>query len=294
VSFPPGILLVDKPAGPTSHDVVSRIRKTAGIGKVGHAGTLDPFASGLLLLLLGPATRLSEYFLGLDKSYVAIARLGIETSTHDPEGEIQREDTAWTFLSEADVRGALAEFEGPLLQTPPRYSSKKVGGEAAHRRVRRGEDVTLKAAEVVIHEITLLRFSPPEVRFGVRCSSGTYVRALARDLGRRLEVGAHLTGLVRTGIGTLGLDGAALLGDLPDQAAVRGRMIPPAAALAHLPSVDVDLPEANRILQGQAIPLRVAGAPEGEPVRILLDGELLAMGEVAGEQIRPRKVLSRG
>lgn len=288
-----GILLVNKPPGPTSHDVVAQVRRTAGVGKVGHAGTLDPFASGLLLLLLGQATRLSEYFLDLDKSYHATLRLGVETSTHDPEGEIVREDAGWRSISEADLRVALEEFRGILSQTPPRFSAKKVGGEAAHRRVRRGEEVRLEAAEVVIHEIDLLRFSPPEIRLSVRCSSGTYIRALARDLGRRLGVGAHLTGLIRTSIGTLALDRAAHLGDLMHPEAVFGRLLTPAVALAHLPSVYVSQPEASRIRQGQSIPLEVPGIPRDQPVRILLDGDLLAIGGVEGERLRPRKVLSR-
>jgi tRNA pseudouridine55 synthase len=289
-----GILLVDKPPGPTSHDVVDQVREAVGMRKVGHAGTLDPFASGLLLLLLGPATRLSEYLLGLDKSYRATVRLGIETSTHDPEGEVVREDSGWKSVSEADLGRALAEFRGTFLQTPPRYSSKKVGGEAAHRRVRRGEEVTLSAAEVVVHEILPLHYSPPEVGFHVRCSSGTYVRALARDLGRRLGVGAHLTGLVRTDVGSLELGMAAPLGALTDAAAIIGRLIPPALALAHLPAVEVSRSDAERIRHGQSITLGREGFPEDQPVRILLEGDLLAMGGIDGERLRPRKVLSRG
>lgn len=294
MNLPSGVLLVDKPSGPTSHDVVDQVRETAGMRKVGHAGTLDPFASGLLLLLLGPATRLSEYLLGLDKTYRATAWLGVETSTHDPEGEVVREDDGWRSISEADLGEALAEFRGTLLQTPPRYSSKKVGGEAAHRRVRRGEEVTLSAAEVMVHEIFLLDYSPPEAHFQLRCSSGTYVRALARDLGRRLGVGAHLTGLVRTDIGPLGLGMASPLGALTDAATIIGRLIPPALALAHLPAVEVSRSDADRIRQGQSITLEGGELPEDQPVRILLEGDLLAMGGIDGERLRPRKVLSHG
>jgi tRNA pseudouridine55 synthase len=294
VNLPSGVLLVDKPSGPTSHDVVDQIREAVGMRKVGHAGTLDPFASGLLLLLLGPATRLSEYLLGLDKTYRATAWLGVETSTHDPEGEVVREDDGWRSISEADLGEALAEFRGTLLQTPPRYSSKKVGGEAAHRRVRRGEEVTLSAAEVMVHEIFLLDYSPPEAHFQLRCSSGTYVRALARDLGRRLGVGAHLTGLVRTDIGPLGLGMASPLGALTDAATIIGRLIPPALALAHLPAVEVSRSDADRIRQGQSITLEGGELPEDQPVRILLEGDLLAMGGIDGERLRPRKVLSHG
>ena len=289
--LPPGVLLVDKPVGPTSHDVVSHVRRVARLRRVGHAGTLDPFASGLLLLLLGQATRLSEYFLPLDKAYEATALLGIETSTHDPEGEVVREDPGWTSLSSEEVEEALVGFSGAILQEPPLYSSKKVRGEAAHRRVRRGEKVSLAAAAVTIHEISLLEFTPPEVRFQIRCSSGTYIRALGRDLGRTLGVGAHLTALVRTGIGTLGVDFAAPLEALRDPETVGERRISPARALSHLPSVEVNASEGKRIRQGQFLPVEGETLPEGEPVRILLGGELLAVGAREGNDLRPRKVL---
>ncbi|MGW8266025.1 MAG: tRNA pseudouridine(55) synthase TruB [Longimicrobiales bacterium] len=289
-----GILLVRKPVGPTSHDVVSRIRKAAGIRRVGHAGTLDPFASGLLILLLGQATRLSEYLLALDKRYDATARLGIETSTHDSEGEIVTENRGWASVSRADVEKALTGFEGPILQAPPRFSAKKVRGEAAHRRVRRGEEVALEPAEVIIHSTSLLEFSGPEVRFRVRCSSGTYVRALARDLGRAPGVGAHLTGLVRTGIGSFDLGTAADLVDLRDRAAVEDRLVPPAVALSHLPSVEITAADAEKIRRGQFVPISGTRPPEGGTVLILLAGTLLAVGTVRGGELRPRKVLSDG
>lgn len=288
----PGVLLVNKPAGPTSHDVVSRVRKAAGIRRVGHAGTLDPFASGLLLLLLGKATRLSEYLLALDKRYEATARLGIETSTHDLEGEIVTENRDWTSVSRSDIEEALAEFEGSILQAPPRFSSKKVKGEAAHRRARRGEDVVLEPVPVTIHSVSLLQFTAPELRFKVRCSSGTYVRALARDLGRTLGVGAHLTGLVRTGIGSFDVSAAADLTDLRDRTAVEDRLIPPSVALSHLPSVEINAAEAEKIRRGQFVPLAGSRPPDGETVRILRDGALLAVGAVNGDRLRPRKVLS--
>lgn len=290
----PGVLLVDKPVGPTSHDVVSRVRRVTGLRKVGHTGTLDPFASGLLLILLGSATRLSEYFLALDKTYRATARLGVETSTHDLQGEVVREDPNWETLGEGEVRDALAAFGGTLRQLPPRYSSKKIGGESAHRRVRRGEDVALEPVEVQVHEISLQDFAPPEVRFRLRCSSGTYVRALARDLGRGLGVGAHLTGLVREGIGGFSLESALPLDDVADGVPLERSLLSPSVALSHLPSVAVPKGDAARIRQGQLLPLPAAGIPEGKPIRILLDGDLLAIGEVSGNRLRPRKVLSHG
>jgi tRNA pseudouridine55 synthase len=258
---------------------------------VGHAGTLDPFASGLLLLLLGPATRLSEYFLGLDKEYLATARLGIETSTHDPEGEVIREEPTGVELSREAVESALLGFRGPQLQTPPRYSSKKVAGEPAHRRVRRGETVSLPPVEVEIQEISLRAITPPDVLFQVRCSSGTYVRALARDLGRKLGVGAHLTELRRVAIGTFRLESAVPLEELDGPERVLHDLIPPATSLAHLPQVILPEGDAMRIRQGQLVPIEGRGVPEGEPIRILLGEELVGVGERNGDRLRPRKVL---
>lgn len=291
MSLPSGILLVNKPVGPTSHDVVARIRKVAGMKRVGHAGTLDPFASGLLLVLLGQATRLAEYLIPLDKSYQARARLGIETTTHDPEGETVREDSSWSSLSAPDVAHALEGFHGRLLQEPPVYSAKKVRGESAHRRVRRGEDVRLEPTEVTVHEIELLAFQPPTVEFHVRCSSGTYIRALARDLGRQLGPGAHLTGLIRTSIGPFPLEESVPLDSLISAEAVKNWLRPPAVALGHIPTVEVEAGDALRIRQGRPLPKPDGGFRDGTPVGILQGGELLAVGQVDGDLLRPRKVL---
>lgn len=286
-----GILLVDKPVGPTSHDVVAKVRRVAGLRRVGHAGTLDPFASGLLILLLGQATRLSEYLLGLDKDYLATARLGVETTTCDPEGEVVVENRGWEDLEAQEVGRALSSFLGRILQEPPVYSSKKIRGEAAHRRVRRGEVVQMKAVEVTVHRIKLLEFSPPEIRFQLSCSSGTYVRALGRDLGKKLGVGAHLTSLRRTGIGALSVDDSISLQELEDTREWQERLLSPARALSHLPAVSVGEEEVRRIRQGQDIPLAGGAPSQAAPVRILEKGELVAMGLVRGDRIRPKKVL---
>lgn len=292
MSFPPGILLVDKPVGPTSHDVVSRVRKAVDLRRVGHAGTLDPFATGLLILLIGRATRLSEYLLGLNKVYEATAHLGIETTTHDPEGSIVSEAPVGEGLTREEVENALATFSGEILQEPPVFSAKKVRGEAAHRRVRRGEDVVLEKARVTIYDIALTTFAPPEVGFRVRCSAGTYIRALGRDLGRALGVGAHLKTLRRTGIGGFSVASALSFSDLEREEGLAGHLISPADALSHLPSVTVSQADAGRIRQGQFLPLEDGELLEGGPVRILLEGELLAIGARSGDHLRPRKVLA--
>jgi tRNA pseudouridine55 synthase len=261
---------------------------------VGHAGTLDPFASGVLVLLLGSATRLSEYFMGMDKTYQATVRLGVETETHDPEGKITAENPAWEELNEQELRHALRGFRGRIEQTPPAYSAKKVRGEAAHRRTRRGEEVELTPVPVDIHELDLLGVELPEMRVTLRCSSGTYVRALARDLGRFLGVGGHLTALRRTRVGPFDLASSLpldRLGALEDLAAA---LLPPAQALSHLPAIRVEAADALRIRQGQFLALAEEDLPEDTPIRVLLREELLAIASREGNQLRPRKVLIHG
>jgi tRNA pseudouridine55 synthase len=294
VTPPVGILLVDKPAGPTSHDVVEHVRKAAGIRRVGHAGTLDPFASGLLLLLLGSATRLSEYFLGMEKGYDATLRLGMETDSWDLEGEVIREDPGWHGITGKEIEAALADLRGQILQTPPVYSAKKIRGEAAHRRVRRGEEVVLDPVEVTVLDLTLTGIQLPFVHLKVLCSSGTYVRALARDLGRALGVGGHLTALRRTSIGPFSISEASLLPALGDPTAVLGALIPSAPALAHLPAVEVEPAQAARIRQGQFLVLVGNDPPEDVVVRVLLEGELVALASREGDRLRPRKVMGHG
>jgi tRNA pseudouridine55 synthase len=294
VTSPAGILLVDKPAGPTSHDVVDQVRRAAGVRRVGHAGTLDPFATGLLLLTLGQATRLSQYFLGMAKGYHATLRLGMETDSFDGDGEITREDPGWDRISRGDVEKGLAGLRGTILQTPPALSAKKIRGEAAHRRVRRGEDVVLDPVEVTVLELRLTGFEPPRVQLEVFCSSGTYVRALARDLGRALGVGAHLTDLRRTRIGPFAVAEAVALPGLEGPESVLRALIPPARALAHMPSVEVEPEDAARIRHGQAVVLVGRALPEGVSVRVLLDGELVAVASTEGGRLRPRKVMAHG
>lgn len=290
-----GILRVDKPAGPTSHDIVGRCRRALGVRRIGHTGTLDPFATGLLLLCVGPATRLAEYLTGLDKAYEATAVLGQTTDTDDLEGEVVRISERWRDLGRADVEAALARFVGEIQQVPPAFSAKKVKGERMYRRARRGEAVSLAPTAVTVHEARVLDVALPEVRFALRCSSGTYVRAIARDLGDALGCGAHLTRLRRTRVGHLDLEGAVSGDALDDEAKVRTAWVEPAAALGHLPSVTLTEEDATRFRYGQAT--RWAGpsaSEEGRPVAVLRDGALLGVGVRAGDRLRPRKVLVGG
>jgi tRNA pseudouridine55 synthase len=286
--MPDFVLPVDKPEGPTSHDVVAQARKALGIRKIGHTGTLDPFASGLLILCVGRATRLAEYLSGLDKTYEATAKLGITTDTLDRDGEVLEDREGWRELAEPAVAEALSTFQGEIEQVPPQFSAKKVDGVAMHRRARRGEQVRLEPCVVTVHSIELLAMELPEIRFRVRCSSGTYLRSIDRDLGEELGVGAHLTALRRITIGAFGVDGAIGVEQLADTAAVDGVRIDPLAALGHLPAVEVGEEEAGRLAHGQRLRLDEA-APNGL-VAVANAGALLAVAEIDDGLLSPRKV----
>jgi tRNA pseudouridine55 synthase len=248
----------------------------------------------LLLLLLGPATRLSEYFLEMDKEYEATVHFGIETTTHDPEGDVVFQTSAWRELNRPRLETALRNFRGEISQKPPAYSAKKIRGEASHRRIRRGENVELEPVQVNVEELSVLDTEWPRVRLAVRCSSGTYVRALARDLGRVLEVGGHLSALRRTRIGPFHVSSAVSPEALNDVASIMDHLIPPGTALDHFPTFEVGEGEAARVRQGQSLAVPATEIPEGEPVRILLGGELVAVASREGGELRPRKVFTHG
>jgi tRNA pseudouridine55 synthase len=288
------VLPVDKSEGPTSHDVVVAARRALGTGRVGHSGTLDPFASGLLLLCVGRATRLAEFLSGLDKEYEAVARLGIETDTLDREGEVVREVGGVSALGRAEVEDALTSLVGAVEQVPPQFSAKKVDGEPMHRRARRGERRELAPVPVTIYGIELHAFECASVRFTVRCSSGTYIRSLARDLGTRLGVGAHLSALRRTRVGSFSVADALGLDALGDATAVEARRIEPASAVGHMRRVMLDEGDATRLRHGQRLRLDEDGAagPAAGPVAVIHDGDLLAIGVVDDGVLRPRKVFA--
>jgi tRNA pseudouridine55 synthase len=286
------VLPVDKPEGPTSHDVVGRARKALGVRRIGHTGTLDPFASGLLLLCVGKATRLAEYFSGLAKSYDAEARLGVRTDTLDRDGTVVGESTAWETLTQQDIVRALSALSGDLLQIPPQYSAKKVGGQRAYRMAREGQEVALDPVAVTVHAIELTDLTPPLVRFRVSCSSGTYVRALARDLGDALGVGAHLTGLRRTAIGAWSVAEAVPVDALGDAGRVARSAVPPLQALRHMCTLEVDEEAARRLAVGQSVAVPEDAVTPGIPVAVAHAGVLWAVGEVEGGQLHPRKVFA--
>jgi len=284
------VLPVDKPEGPTSHDVVRAARRALGARRVGHTGTLDPFASGLLLLCVGRATRLAEYLGALDKTYDAVALLGTSTDTYDRDGATVAVRHGWERLTLVDLEAVATRFRGDIDQVPPVYSAKKVGGVAAHRRVRRGEEVELAPSRVRIHELSITAWAPPRLSFRVRCSTGTYVRSLAHDLGEALGVGAHLVSLRRTAMASLDVARAVPMASLEDAAAVAAAALDPLQALDHLPAVAVDAQAAARLAHGGSVPH--AGAALPGPIVVSHAGSLLAIGEASGGALHPRKVFT--
>jgi len=249
-----GLILLDKPSGPTSHDMVYAVRRGSGEKRVGHAGTLDPLATGLLVMCLGPATRLSEYLAGKDKHYRACVRLGQATTTYDAQGEVTSTSSVLPDLPA--VEAALASFRGPQQQVPPAFSAIKRGGQKAYDLARRGETVVLEPRAVVFESLTVVDWQPPDVWVEVHCSAGTYVRSLAHDLGQRLGCGAHLAALRRTASGSLQVMQAVTLEALQTAFAQHDwhrYLLPADTALADWPAVRLSGEAAARVQQGQAV-----------------------------------------
>jgi tRNA pseudouridine55 synthase len=294
-----GVLLIDKPAGPTSHDMVAWVRRVSGERRIGHTGTLDPMATGLLPLVLGRATRLAALLTGGDKTYEAAIHLGFATTTDDAEGTPMGEPSG--ALPEAPaIREALEAFRGVHEQVPPSHSAKKVGGRRAYELARRDQAVVLAPVAVTVHAIDLLAWEPPLAHVRVASGSGFYVRALARDLGARLGTGGHLASLRRTRHGPFdvadALPGAALA--TMDRDALRGRILAPAAAVAHLPAVTVTPAGLARIRHGNPVgpsalePGGAAALGAAGPVAVRgPDGALVAVAAARGGALHPVSVL---
>ena len=292
MTSPSGLLLVDKAEGPSSHDVVAAVRRAIGVRQVGHTGTLDPFASGLLLVCIGPTTRLAEYLVGLEKTYRATMMLGTATDTDDRTGAVVHSSDAWQHLTDADVRAALAQQVGTIQQLPPTYSAKKVAGERMYAAARRGDALERTPATVTIHRIEALRVALPEAEFEVECSKGTYIRAIARDAGESLGVGGHLAALRRTRTGRWNVARAVPLDHLDDASAVERAWITPEDAVGHLPRITVAEPDAVAIRRGGRVAVN-EDLPEGPSIAMYEpDGALIGIGERIGAQLQPRKVLA--
>lgn len=276
-----GVLVVDKPIGMTSHDVVQAIRVGTGIRRAGHTGTLDPRASGVLVVLIGPAVRLSEYVSASDKRYQAIIRLGGTTDTFDADGRFTRAEQP-VNITEEQFEATLKQFEGEIIQTPPPYSAVKVQGRKAYEMAREGEPVDLEPRKIQVYHLEVLEWTPPEVVIDVHCSSGTYVRSLANDLGAALGCGAYLVGLRRTKSGRFSLRDAIPLRKL-QEAFHAGNwyqyLIPAAEALADWPAVELNPDEVEEVRHGHRV--RAADGNQPKMVRgVSTQGELVALLEL--------------
>jgi tRNA pseudouridine55 synthase len=258
---PSGLLSIGKPKGLSSHDVVIRVRKATQQRQIGHAGTLDPLASGVLVMCLGKATRVSEYVAEGRKVYCATVRFGAETDTQDGEGEIIATHDA-SGLTLAEVERALPAFRGAITQVPPMYSALKQDGQPLYRLARRGIEVEREPRAVTIYDLTVVGWQPPDLTLRITCSKGTYVRALAHDLGQALGVGAYLADLVREAVGAFRLEEALPLAALLDGAPWQEYLRPIQAGLAEWPGQTVDAEAARRILSGQAVALAMVGTGE--------------------------------
>jgi tRNA pseudouridine55 synthase len=293
-----GLVIVDKPGGLTSHDVVARIRRLAGTRRVGHAGTLDPMATGVLVVGVEKATRLLGYLTLTQKQYDATIRLGQSTSTDDAEGEVtftaSAKDVSAAALTKHELAKAVAELTGEIQQVPPAVSAIKVDGQRAYKLTRAGAAPELKPRPVTVYEFTVTDVRPAgdllDVDATVRCSSGTYIRALARDLGHNLGTGGHLTALRRTRVGGYGLDAAQTL----DQLAERFEVMPLAeAAAAAFPRRDLSADEARRLAHGGRLLAGPPGTGTASPTAAFApDGSLVALLAEQDGQARPLVVFA--
>lgn len=303
-----GALNVDKPAGVTSHDVVARVRRVAATRQVGHAGTLDPFATGVLVVCVGRATRLAQFLVGLDKEYLAMVRVGFATDTQDLTGKQITPFKSSKETSLEELRRVVSEFVGPQLQTPPMFSAKKVGGERLYKAARQGKEVAREPAAITIHSIDLIETEAMPARPNadgtidfnmlVRCSSGTYVRTLANDIGERLGFGAHLAALRRTAVGHFKIEESVTLDGLERMSydeVIEHALISPAAMLAHLPALTLDREGVSRVITGRTVISADPGTEAGNRFVRLCDekGALLAVGarDAATHVVKPRVVL---
>lgn len=307
-----GAFIIDKPAGLTSHDVVARVRKIIGERRVGHTGTLDPFATGVLVILAGRATRLAQFLSGAEKEYEATIRLGYSTDTGDVTGTPVPNSftTETTQFHSKEVETAMASFRGEIEQTPPMYSAKKVGGRKLYELARRGEEVERQPIRINVSEFevisdngSVLDFNSGEtadLRVRVVCSAGTYIRTLAEDLGKQLGVGAHLVELRRTRAGACKIEDAITLDhltELSESKRTESRTISPDAALSHLPAIELTTDEVTRTIHGVDVNVegRALNCEGGQAIRLRsADHRLIAVGsyDESRKVIHPKVVIA--
>ena len=298
-----GILLIDKPEGMTSHDVVARVRRVLGTKRVGHTGTLDPLATGLLVLLIGNATRLAQFIDKDEKEYEALVQFGSETDTGDRTGSqvadcgLRNEEIA-DSLRLVDWESVFAKFRGETLQTPPMYSAKKVEGKKLYELARKGIDIPREAVRVSIRKLELIsdeiRNPKSAIRIRVACSAGTYIRTLGEEIGRDVGLGAHLTELRRTRAGKFDLRDAVTLDDFETLDEPTRILRPISEAVDHLPEITLSPERVAKAKNGLSTRVALDGLSDGSPVRMLDEGlQLVAVGvwDDASKSVKPKIVL---
>jgi len=285
-----GALLLDKPLGVSSNRALQEAKKLLGAKKAGHAGTLDPLASGLLLILVGEATKFAGPMLDADKEYLATVKLGVTTSTADAEGAVLEERPV--HVSAEQVAAALGRFRGTIEQLPPMHSALKRDGVPLYQLARAGRTVERQARRIEIHELELLQYASPILELRVRCSKGTYIRVLAEDIGAALGTGAHLAALRRTVSGRFHVRDAATLEELRVMPDRRSALLPLRVLLEGLPSAELDAAAEARLRNGQ--PLKISGLEEGLCALYRSDGGVIGLGEARPEGVLRPLRLTRG
>jgi len=286
-----GLLNIDKPGGVTSRDVVNRVQRLVKPHKVGHAGTLDPLATGVLVVAVGPATRLVEYVQRMPKTYRATFLLGRTSDTEDVEGRVEELEAPRVPVLD-EIEAVLPRFLGTSVQRPPAYSALKIGGRAAYKLARRGEAVELAARPVEIHAIRVVRYAYPELEMMMQCGGGTYVRSLGRDIAEALGTGAVMAALARLAIGAFGVE-EAVPSDALSLEMMHERLLSPVMALGEMTQVVVDSGEVTRLLRGQSVTNRW-GVKVDEAAAIDSVGRLAAILTPAGEtELRPEKCFAQ-
>jgi tRNA pseudouridine55 synthase len=310
-----GVLIIDKPAGMTSHDVVARVRKLSGHRRVGHTGTLDPFATGVLVILVGRATRLAQFLSGAEKEYEAVIRLGFATDTGDITGVAienfhAKAQSSQSFGTE-EIESALASLRGEIEQTPPMYSAKKIAGRKLYELARRGEEVERKPVRVTISDFAAVAHNgvlltensdgTKDLRTRVTCSAGTYIRTLAEDFGRKLGIGAHVADLRRTRAGQFKIDGAITLDrlrELTESVTIEAALISSDAAISHLPAVNLSADEIARALNGVDVQIESSESAKWSDQQMVRmrnpDGDLIAVGtyDQGQQRLHPSVVIA--
>lgn len=286
-----GVLNIDKPLGLTSHDVVARVRRHGRVRRVGHAGTLDPLATGVLVVCVGRATRLVEYLVGQPKTYETVVRLGEVTNTYDAEGEITAVSPPPADLSPTQLEPILAQFRGDIEQIPPIYSAIKKDGQPLYKMARRGETIEIPARPVTIYDLTFMAWETPHLSLRISCSAGTYIRSLGHDIGQVLGCGGHLVQLRRTAVGAFNSDTAVSLDSLTPEN-IADYLQPTDTAVAHLPPLTLDDNQIQDLYNGRLVP-RQAEHPSADLVRLYEPHGRFA-GILTGEPThwRPRKMFT--